>query len=156
MYKYFFFSVKEQKLNITTSGLTPQEKKILSKILEKLDGKVLDHWSKDCSYLTVRAIMLTLKVLCALIERQPIVNEDYWTDFLKHINQNLPPPDPNSYKPTFAENVLNKNINFSDERSRKTLFSNKIFVFKDKSSKAKVETIIELAGNVSFIRNISL
>ncbi|KAI4471197.1 nibrin-related [Holotrichia oblita] len=139
------FTVKEQKLNVTTSGLNPDEKKVLARVLKRLDGNVAANWSKECSYLTVREIMLTLKVLCALIEKQPIVTINFWTDYIKHVNENRPPPDPRDYKAAYAENVLNKNFNFKEDCCRKSLFKNKVFIFKNKVSKAKIEAVIKLA-----------
>lgn len=143
---FVYYRVKQENLNVTSSGLTPVEKKIVSRTMKRLDGNLSLHWSKECSYLTVREIVLTLKVLCALIEKQPIVTLEFWTVYLKNINENLPPPDPANYKAAYAENVMNKNINFTEECCRKNLFQNKVFVFKNKISKAKIEVVVELAG----------
>ncbi|GJQ70904.1 putative second BRCT domain on Nijmegen syndrome breakage protein [Trypoxylus dichotomus] len=144
------YLVKEDKLNVTTSGLTVDEKKVLSRVLKRLDGNIMSSWSKDCSYLTVREIMLTLKVLCALIEKQPIVTISFWTAYIKNVTEGLPPPNPKSYKPSYAEIMLNRSINLEEKCSRKTLFKNKIFIFKDKTSKAKIQTVVELAGGTCF------
>lgn len=142
--------MKEQKLNVTTSGLTPDEKKVLGRVLKRLDGNITVNWSKECSYLTVCEIMLTLKVLCALIEKQPIITINFWTDYIKHVNENRPPPDPKNYKAAYAENVLNKNFNFKEDCCRKSLFKDKVFIFKNKTSKAKIEAVIELAGKYNY------
>lgn len=140
------FRLKEEKVNITSSGLTPQEKKVLSKIMEKLNGNVFLTWSKECSYLTVNKIMLTIKALCALVEGQPIVTMDFWIELAKNVDTNLPPPDHHKYKAVFFESVLNRHLICANEQSRKSLFQNKVFVFRTKLSLGKIEAAVELAG----------
>lgn len=133
--------------------MNPDEKKVLARVLKRLDGNITVNWSKECSCLTVREIMLTLKVLCALIEKQPIVTINFWTDYIKHVNENRPPPDPKDYKAAYAENVLNKNFNFKEDCCRKSLFKDKVFIFKNKISKVKIEAVIELAGKNNIFNN---
>lgn len=102
-----------------------------------------------CTHVTAEEIVLTVKILCAVIAGTPIVTLKYWKDYVNNVKQNLPSPNVADYKPPCSEMILNyQNIDLDYKDERRSLFKDKIFVFPTKREKDKMVDMIRLAGKV--------
>lgn len=123
---------------------------MVSKYVNYLEGTVIDNWKSNCTILTVKEILLTSKVLCAIVEGIPIVTLKYWEDFVENVKKNLPPPDTKQYIPPCAEAVLSSKKNMlTYQPARKELFRNKMFVFLNNTTWKQMQELIFLAGKLS-------
>lgn len=135
------------KIAVVTSNLKKVDKRAVVDNVVALNGTVLDTWKADCSILVIKEIMLTPKVLICIIWGIPIVTPKYFTDFLKNVKENRPPPDIENYKPPCGETVLpQKSVNLDYNPKRKTLFANKVFVFSNKAIWNQMTDLIQAAG----------
>lgn len=101
-------------------------------------------------------VKLTLKVLCALTLGQPIVNNDFWHEYVRRVEKNEPAPDPKHYVPIHNESLLGLNVDLTFNPARKTLFAGKIFVFSSKNMLQSAEDAISVTGLyiLSYRKNI--
>ncbi|XP_031347312.1 nibrin isoform X2 [Photinus pyralis] len=133
----------------TTSGIKSEHKTQLKDNMVTLGGLLVQNWKKDCNYVTVEEMMLTVKVLSAVIAGVPIVNVSYWDDYVKCVKAHEPLPDVKNYVPKCSEVIINDNISFEYKEERRELFKNKLFVFPKKSDNEKMVGLINLAGGDS-------
>lgn len=134
-------------LAVVTSNLKKAEKNAILDNVLALKGTMLDTWKPNCTVLSVKEIMLTPKVLICIICGTPIVAPKYFSDFLKNVRDDKPPPDPKNYKPPCGEAVLpQKSDNWDYKPERKTLFANKVFVFCNKTIWNQMTDLIQAAG----------
>lgn len=133
----------------TTSGIKSEHKTQLKDNMMTLGGVLVQNWKKECNYVTVEEMMLTVKVLSAVIAGVPIVSVSYWDDYVKCVKANIAIPDVKSYVPKCSEVVISDNISFEYKEERRELFKNKLFVFPKKSDNEKMAGLINLAGGES-------
>lgn len=113
---------------------------------------MVDVWKPECTFLTVKEIMLTPKVLTSIISGIPIVTPSYWKDFMKHMNENRVPPDSKHYQPPIGEPILTqKSVMLNYNPQRKELFRYKIFIFSNKNIYNQMKNLIEAAGGKSIL-----
>nr|XP_022919425.1 nibrin-like [Onthophagus taurus] len=144
-----YYKVIKKNLVVLCSGLTPPNKTKLKQMLETLNGKLVKEWDEELNYLTVDKIVLTSKVIQAIIEGLPIVSLGYFEQLQNCIKNNQIPPNEKEYLPK-PSTILLKNLNFDYNPERKSLFKNKVFVFKRKSN---LDDIINRCGGKSIIYN---
>lgn len=113
-----------------------------------LKGQYVDTWTSDCTHLTLKQIILTVKMLHALIDNKYYVTMDYWTSYVDKIKNQLPLPCATDFKPPMAEILLNQ-VDLVPDARRKTLFAKKTFVFPTEQMRAQMSEIIAKAGGES-------
>ncbi|KAK5642578.1 hypothetical protein RI129_008745 [Pyrocoelia pectoralis] len=133
----------------TTSGIKSEHKTQLKNNMNILGGLMVQNWTEQCNYVTVEEMMLTVKVLSALVVGVPIVCVKYWDDYVNCLKENKPVPDVKEYQPKCSEVVINENVSLEYREERKNLFKNKVFVFPKKGDKEKIASLIKLAGGES-------
>lgn len=138
------------KIVTTSSALSNPDKINLKKTFANFGGTLLDNWSSECTHLTAKEIMLTVKVLLALMDEKPIVTLEYWDKFSTSIQNGGSLPNPKDYKPPLAETFLSTNVTFKPDKRRQFLFQNKIFVFPTKKLLSRMEDLIKRAGGKAF------
>ncbi|XP_021929811.1 nibrin [Zootermopsis nevadensis] len=117
-------------LVVTTSTLTPDERKRLQQHIIILGGHVVSSWQDTVSHVTMCSLTLTVKVVCALAKGRPIVTPQYWDNYIRALETKQPCPDCKDYIPPLAETTLNVNeVSFDVNEDRKNLFVGKHFVF---------------------------
>lgn len=120
-------------------------------MIEAVKGEFTSKWSPSCTHLTVKELIVSVKVLCAITYGQPIVLIQYWQDLLKCIKKNIKLPDVENYLPPISESLLNKDVSLKYKPERKTLFEGKIFVFPDENLKKQMASIVKIAGESVYI-----
>lgn len=133
----------------TTSGIKSEHKTQLKNNMTVVGGLMLQNWTEQCNYVTVEEMMLTVKVLSALIAGVPIVCVKYWDDYVNCLKENKPVPDVKEYQPKCSEVVINENVSLEYREERKNLFKNKLFIFPKEGDKEKIASLIKLAGGES-------
>ncbi|XP_044268561.1 nibrin [Tribolium madens] len=139
------FRIQKVDLVVAGSGLTNEERVELKEKITSVGGTFVNEWGPTCTYLTVPVIVLTIKMLNALIDDKPIVNLKFWDEYIKRIKNNEPLPDLQDFKPPVVETLLN-GIDLTPNPERKTLFKNKIFVFPTEKLKLKMMYLIKQTG----------
>ncbi|XP_060518612.1 nibrin isoform X2 [Cylas formicarius] len=141
------YSFLNYKFVTTTTGINSKTNETLKQNLIKCGVKLVDKWLKVCTHLTAENIVLTLKFLQALIDEKPIVTPKYWEEYANCIMNNHEPPNINEFnKPNIGEELLSKDYDFSPNPARKTLFSNKLFIFPMEKNKLQMQEVIECCG----------
>lgn len=129
-----------------TSGIKSTQKPILKQNIEFLGGTITSNWYNKCTHVTVNEVILTSKVLCAVIKGVPIVTCEYWDTYVHNVKNNLLLPEAVDFKPVCSEIILNRNVCFKYNPERTTLFKDKIFVFLTAHEKTNLNEMIEMAG----------
>ncbi|XP_066139619.1 nibrin isoform X1 [Euwallacea fornicatus] len=143
------FHFESYAIVASSSALNIEKRNKLKEALDKCRGKYVDKWSDKCTHLVVEKLILTIKVLQALVDEKHIVSQDYFYDYAKSISEKGKIPDINEYnKPPVGEQMLRGFQNKFDTR-RRTLFQHKVFVFLDPDSKKQIEELIKSCGGTS-------
>lgn len=142
-----FGSVEEIVIINVISNLTKTQKKDVTQNVAYLKGIISDVWRPDSTSVTVNQIVLTPKVLCALINGIPVVTLKYWDDFVANVKANLPPPQTKDYLPPYGEAILSaRSLKWEYNPMRKTLFQNKVFIFLNENIKKQMQDLVAAAG----------
>jgi nijmegen breakage syndrome protein 1 len=120
----------------TGSGLNNEQKSQLKNRINAIGGSVLNNWEESCTHITTQELMLTVKVLHALVDDKPIVKLEYWDQLLQNMKELKPPPDVSDFEPPVAESLINK-TKMSFNPTRRILFTNKTFVFATEKIRLK-------------------
>jgi hypothetical protein len=139
-----------EKVNVVTtgSGLNNEQKSQLKNRINAIGGSVLNNWEESCTHITTQELMLTVKVLHALVDDKPIVKLEYWDQFLQNMKELKPPPDVSDFEPPVAESLINK-TKMSFNPTRRILFTNKTFVFATEKIRLKMADLIAKTGGHS-------
>lgn len=139
--------LEHRPLVITTSTLTPAEKKKLKEHIVKLGGHLISNWQDSVTHVTMSSITLTVKVVCALAQGKHIVTPQYWEQYVTAILSKEPVPDCKNFIPPLAETTLNVNeVSFDVNENRKTLFAGKKFVFFSDHQYKNYSCMVNAAG----------
>ncbi|RZC34047.1 nibrin, partial [Asbolus verrucosus] len=130
----------------TSSGLSNGQKNKVQNNLHLLGGTLLSTWDSTCTYLTIQEIILTMKVLLALIDDRPIVKLEYWDKLVENVKAKLPPPNIEDFRPPIAETLVDPS-SLVVKPERKVLFAGKIFVFPTSKIKSKMDELVDKTGN---------
>ncbi|XP_061713380.1 nibrin [Cydia pomonella] len=124
------WTVQEIKHVTCTSTLKGENLQNLRIVLGKIGASLKSDWDDTCTYLTMPAITLTIKVVLALAQGSYIVTPRFWNDVLHAVTSSRPLPNPNNFTPQVIESTINKEdvMFFPDER-RSKLFTGKKFIF---------------------------
>lgn len=105
----------------------------LQSYLNKLGGTFKNEWDNSCSYLTMPALTLTIKVVLALVQGANIVTLAFWEKCCEAIENYAKLPEPKDFLPQVVESTINKDVvSFSPNLKRRRIFADKKFVFLSK------------------------
>ncbi|CAH8828935.1 unnamed protein product [Trichobilharzia szidati] len=139
-----FFTLKHVYANLLFSSMGKQAKKKAKSTAALIHANVLSEWSKECDLLVMSSLIVTSKVICALLHCIPIVTPEFLEE-VKQISTRkfAAKPDPQSFLPVIKEEKLTQNdaSRFLPNNLRRDLFRGKtFFVF----SKDKYDRLVEI------------
>ncbi|XP_044744861.1 nibrin [Coccinella septempunctata] len=142
------FKVGENLVTCST-GVKEHEDE-LRLIIKEIGGEYLKDWNDTCTYLTTSEIMVTLKVLHAIMDNKKIVTPNFWKAFLKNMKENKLPPDPSEFYPPLGESMIHtKFLDYNPDR--KCIFVGKTFAFWKKKRFSSMHAIISKAGGTCLL-----
>lgn len=136
------------KYKIISSKLADDKKEKLKIMFERLSFRFVEAWEPDCTHLTMpQTVVVTLKLIHALVLGIPIVAPKFWVDVYKSIEANQALPDYTKYIPSISETYISADgFSLAINEKRKKLFSGKTFVFMYETQMQPYVEIIRLAG----------
>ncbi|XP_059617791.1 nibrin-like [Phlebotomus argentipes] len=141
------WTVESTSLSIVTSSLSASEVEKVAEDVRIVSGRLLESWSSDCTHLVMAHIVITMKVLLALVSEVPIVRPDFVTALVLSAQTPAKPPNPEDFMPDIQEENLNKaTCSFHPDSERRTVFSGKRFIFLSQEVMKRYETVVRLAG----------
>lgn len=134
---------------ITMSCLDKNGKKEARNIVSQLGGVLSNDWRKDCIYLIMKNLTVTIKVVCALVSQKAIITVGYLSDLLKYLKGEIPTkPDPEKYLPTVTDNLIRPGVSFQPSAKRLNVFLGMTFYFLCHKQFQKMSLAVELGGAV--------
>ncbi|KAK4472691.1 hypothetical protein MN116_003920 [Schistosoma mekongi] len=119
-------------------------KRKMKAVATSIGANTLNEWSDKCDLLIMQSLVVTSKVICALLKCIPIVTPDYLEEIKKiRCNKIASKPDPKDFVPIVKEEKLTQNdaLRFRPNDLRRQLFSGKLFLVL---SKYKYNTLSEM------------
>ena len=149
------FSLSSLDLKVCFSSISLDQKQQLGKICDTLWIEKSFIWSKSCTHLVMDSISLSEKLLLCLLDAKPVVStkwlEEIWRECqesaVSTFNVNLWLENIDSYVPELDEvmkkSALLKKSLFLPDKKRISFFKNILFLFFERSTKEKMQKIIE-------------
>lgn len=135
-----------------SSTLKGENLQILKNNLEKLGGIFKNDWEDNCSYLTMPAITLTIKVVLALVQGAYIVTPEYWKICCEAVDSSTKLPDPKLFVPHIIETTLNmESLSFVPDPKRKTIFKDKKIVFFSRKQFEMYKAVVKNASGTPLL-----
>jgi len=145
------YRVEYTPLVVTTSTL--KDVSLLKTKIRSLGGHLLTEWTKDSTYLAMEGIVLTIKVVGALVFGRSIVTPAYFEDYLKAVLEGISQggdydldqhlPDAGNYLPPLLErNLTGKDDLFRPSSGRSKIFRGKHFILSDEKAMKNYSSII--------------
>lgn len=133
---------------ILTSALTDDDKQLVKGYVGILDGRILDNWNDSCTHLVMSDVVITIKVLLALVKGIPIVRPSFLNEVIAAVQEKRPDlPDAVDFVPAITEPyILKESALFAVNLDRRRLFEGKTFVFMVRRHRARYESIIQMAN----------
>ncbi|CAH8452206.1 unnamed protein product [Schistosoma rodhaini] len=148
--KKFILIYKE--INILFSSMERNTRKKSKAVANLIHAKVLSDWSNECNILVMQSLIVTSKVICALLSCIPIVTPDYLEEIKKIQGYTFATkPDPKDFLPIIKEDKLSQNdaSKFLPNDLRRLLFSGKVFFILNKDKYNILSDIIRLGNGSS-------
>ncbi|XP_063362087.1 nibrin [Cydia amplana] len=124
------WTVQEIKHVTCTSTLKGENLQNLRIVLGKIGAALKSDWDDTCTFLTMPAITLTIKVVLALAQGSYIVTPQFWNDVLHAVTISTTLPNPKNFTPQVIESTINKeDVMFLPDERRSKLFTGKKFIF---------------------------
>ncbi|KAF6768898.1 hypothetical protein AHF37_11631 [Paragonimus kellicotti] len=146
--------LQRKTLHIAVSSMDRVTKQRMKTILTLLQGQILESCTESCVALVMVHLVVTAKVICALLGLVPIVTPAFMEAFLEAASR-VPfvRPDPNSYLPPLRESRLSTNdaVRFLPNEVRRSLFQSKKFFALTKEQLTQLEPIIRLGQGELFL-----
>ncbi|KTF87120.1 hypothetical protein cypCar_00032040 [Cyprinus carpio] len=146
------FSLEKECVVVCSSCVDNEGKASLSQDLCSVGGRLVNSWTLDCTHLVMPTAKVTIKTICALLCCRPIVKPEFFSAFSKAVQQNLPLPKPEKFRPQTDEPSLAKeDVDLSARPERKSLFKGKTFLFLN-SKQARMKRLsqaVSCGGGVS-------
>ncbi|KAI8435931.1 hypothetical protein MSG28_004099 [Choristoneura fumiferana] len=137
------WTVQEIKHITCTSTLKGENLQNLKVVLDQLGGTLKNDWDHTCTYLTMPAITLTIKVVLALVQGSWIVTTQFWNECLNAVNNGKPLPDPKQFIPQVIESTINKDdVTFLPDERRGKLFTDRKFIFFSRRQLEMYKTVL--------------
>ena len=137
---------------VTTSCVNGPGKNDVRLLLNQIGGHVSNDWRRDCSFLVMKTLTVTIKVVCALVSQKPIITVDYLRDLLKHLRGEIvEKPNPEKYLPPVTERLVHPEVSFHPTSERSAVFLGMSFYFLSQKQFQKMSMAVELGGGVPIL-----
>uniref|UniRef100_A0A8C2FB84 Nibrin n=1 Tax=Cyprinus carpio TaxID=7962 RepID=A0A8C2FB84_CYPCA len=144
------FSLEKECVVVCSSCVDNEGKASLSQDLCSVGGRLVNSWTLDCTHLVMPTAKVTIKTICALLCCRPIVKPEFFSAFSKAVQQKLPLPKPEKFRPQTDEPSLAKeDVDLSARPERKSLFKGKTFLFLNSKQMKRLSQAVSCGGGVS-------
>ncbi|XP_073702933.1 nibrin [Garra rufa] len=144
------FSLEKECVVVCSSCVDNQGKASLSQDLHSIGGRLVNTWTLDCTHLVMPTVKVTIKTICALLCCRPIVKPEFFSAFSKAVQQKLPLPKPDKFRPQIDEPSLAKeDVDLSARPERRNLFKGKTFLFLNSKQMKRLSQSVSFGGGVS-------
>ncbi|XP_016387627.1 nibrin-like [Sinocyclocheilus rhinocerous] len=144
------FSLEKECVVVCSSCVDNEGKASLSQDLCSIGGRLVNSWTLDCTHLVMPTAKVTIKTICSLLCCRPIVKPEFFSAFSKAVQQKLPLPNPEKFRPQTDEPSLAKeDVDLSARPERKSLFKGKTFLFLNSKQMKRLSQAVSCGGGVS-------
>uniref|UniRef100_A0A671LTF7 Nibrin n=1 Tax=Sinocyclocheilus anshuiensis TaxID=1608454 RepID=A0A671LTF7_9TELE len=144
------FSLEKECVVVCSSCVDNEGKASLSQDLHSIGGRLVNSWTLDCTHLVMPTAKVTIKTICALLCCRPIVKPEFFSAFSKAVQQKLPLPNSEKFRPQTDEPSLAKeDVDLSARPERKSLFKGKTFLFLNSKQMKRLSQAVSCGGGVS-------
>ncbi|NXI66259.1 NBN protein, partial [Anseranas semipalmata] len=141
------FRVEYESLVVCSSCLDVAQKTALNQAIQQLGGLVVNEWTKECTYLVMASVKVTVKTICALICGRPIIKPEFFDELIKAVQSRHQLPAPESFCPPVDEpSIGTENLDLSEHHERKKIFVGKTFIFLTAKQHKKLGPAVILGG----------
>ncbi|KNC49364.1 uncharacterized protein AMSG_05362 [Thecamonas trahens ATCC 50062] len=133
---------------IATSSLPSEKRAGLGPLLRQLDAGFTPVWSSSVTHLVMESIVVTQKVVLALVYGVPIVTPDFLEALVASASAGRSElPSPAEYMPRVVDDMVDMSVASFDPRPlRRSLFAGLTFVFFAANESDPSREVIEAAG----------
>ncbi|XP_073728191.1 nibrin isoform X1 [Misgurnus anguillicaudatus] len=144
------FRLEKDCVVVCSSCVDNEGKASLSQDLRSIGGQLVNSWTLNCTHLVMPTVKITIKTICALLCCRPIVKPEFFRAFSKAVQQKLPLPEPERFRPPIDEPSLSiEDLDLSARPERKGLFKGKTFVFLNSKQMKRLSQAVSCGGGVS-------
>uniref|UniRef100_A0A672QSI1 Nibrin n=1 Tax=Sinocyclocheilus grahami TaxID=75366 RepID=A0A672QSI1_SINGR len=143
------FSLEKECVVVCSSCVDNERKASLSQDLRSIGGRLVNSWTLDCTHLVMPTVKVTIKTICALLCCRPIVKPEFFSAFSRAVQQKLPLPKAEKFRPQIDEPSLAKDVDLSARPERKSLFKGKTFLFLNSKQMKRLSQAVSCGGGVS-------
>ncbi|KAI7807208.1 nibrin [Triplophysa rosa] len=144
------FRLEKESIVVCSSCVDNERKVSLSQDVRSIGGRLVSSWTLDCTHLVMPTVKVTIKTICALLCCRPIVKPEFFSAFSKAVQQKLPLPKPERFRPPVDEPTLTKeDLDLGARPERKSLFKGKTFVFFNSKQMKRLSQAVSCGGAVS-------
>ncbi|CAL8078253.1 unnamed protein product [Calicophoron daubneyi] len=149
------FALLQAPLKILLSCMDRANRERVRTIVNLLKGDILSECSIDCNYLVMPYLVVTAKVVCALLCLVPIVSPTFLRSYAEAASRTpFCAPDPSDFLPPIREERLSSGdrFRFFPDKRRKTLFKGKTFFTLTRQKLIQLSQIVPLGeGEVEIL-----
>jgi len=147
------YRIEYMPLLVTTS--TMKNVSALKETIGALGAHLVSVWREDTDMLVMEAIVMTIKVVAALIAGKPIVTPEYFQDYLNAVKDSVELggeheptlPNPRNYLPPLNERSLHgQDALFHPDPARREIFTGKYFLLADAKAIRNYKSLLECGG----------
>lgn len=144
------FSLEKECIVACSSCVDNEGKVTLSQDIRSVGGRLVSSWTSDCTHLVMPTVKVTIKTICALLCCRPIVKPAFFSAFSKAVQQKLPLPKAERFRPQIDEPSLARDdVDLSARPERKSLFKGKTFLFLSSKQMKRLSVAVSCGGGVS-------
>ncbi|CAH8670337.1 unnamed protein product [Dicrocoelium dendriticum] len=138
--------LRQQAFNVAVSSMDRITKQTVKSLVAQLRGHLMNSL-EECSFLIMPCLVVTAKVVCALLKLVPIVTPAYLEAYLNAASS-IPfcQPNPDNYLPPLKEARLSAEdgFRFMPDPRRKTLLQQKVFYVLTEVQLSHLSQIVHL------------
>ncbi|XP_056123623.1 nibrin [Rhinichthys klamathensis goyatoka] len=143
------FSLEKECIVVCSSCLDNEGKASLSQDVHSIGGRLVNSWTLECTHLVMPTVKVTIKTICALLCCRSIVKPEFFSAFIKAVQQKLPLPKAERFRPPIDEPSLAKeDVDLSARPERKSLFKGKTFLFLNSKQMKRLSLAVSCGGGV--------
>ncbi|XP_077067514.1 nibrin [Siphateles boraxobius] len=143
------FSLEKECIVVCSSCLDNEGKASLSQDVHSIRGRLVNSWTLECTHLVMPTVKVTIKTICALLCCRSIVKPEFFSAFSKAVQQKLPLPKAERFRPPIDEPSLAKeDVDLSARPERKSLFKGKTFLFLNSKQMKRLSLAVSCGGGV--------
>ncbi|KAG1947646.1 nibrin [Pimephales promelas] len=143
------FSLEKECSVVCSSCLDNEGKASLSQDVHSIGGQLVNSWTLECTHLVMPTVKVTIKTICALLCCRPIVKPEFFSAFSKAVQQKLPMPKAERFRPPIDEPSLAKeDVDLSARPERQSLFKGKTFLFLNSKQMKRLSLAVSCGGGM--------